>query len=349
MLPESIKTKSMKYTRLLLFFCMLTFGTTTLKAQDLHFTMFDMAPLGLNPAHTGAYLGTARVGGIYRSQWETVFGGYRTPSFFVDAPILAVGKRDWLGVGGMFFTDDAGVAQLKTSGFMFSGAFHHVMGKRGNSTLTLGVQGGSVTRELSTIEELLFGDQLSEAVGGGGMSMTGERLMDEMNTSYTDFSAGLMLRSQLQDGVGLELGVAVDHIIPVEYGFFGSETRPITTTAHANMTFDVSELLRIRPSLLFQTTAGTSEFALQGWAGYLFDQEKQIRLKAGLGYRLSDAGQILLGADIKDLQIGFSYDIALSDLGNEINNQGGFELAAIYIIKIYKTPQVPPSILCPEF
>jgi len=349
MLPVSIKTKSMKYTRLLLFFSVLTFSTATLKAQDLHFTMFDMAPLGLNPAHTGAYLGTARVGGIYRSQWEHAFGGYRTPSFFVDAPILAVGKRDWLGVGGMFFNDDAGWAQLTTSGFMFSGAFHHVMGKRGNSTLTLGIQGGRVTRELGNLEELQFGDQLSESVGGGGMSMSAERIMEDMNTNYTDFSAGLLLRSQLQEEVGLELGVAVDHIIPVEDGFLGDETRPITIAAHANMTFDVTELWRIRPTALFQTTAGTSEFALQGWAGYLFDQEKQIRLKAGLGYRFSDAGQILLGADYKDLQVGFSYDLTLSDLGNEIMNQGGFELAAIYIIKIYKTPEVPPSILCPEF
>jgi len=340
----------MKYTKLLLFFCILTISTATVKAQDLHFTMFDMAPLGLNPAHTGAYLGTARVGGIYRSQWETVFGGYRTPSFFVDAPILAVGKRDWLGVGGMFFTDDAGVAQLTTSGFMLSGAFHHVMGRQGNSTLTLGLQGGNVSRELGNTEMLRFGDQLSEAVGGGGQTMSAESLMDEMNTSFLDFSAGLLLRSQLQDNVGLELGVAFDHIIPMEYNLLGtSENRPLTSTAHANMTFDVTDTWRIRPSVLFQTTSGTSELAVQGWAGYLFEAEKQIRLKAGLGYRISDAGQILLGADYKDLQVGLSYDIALSDLGNQINNQGGFEIAAIYIIKIYKTPEVPPSILCPEF
>jgi len=90
----------MKLVKSLLLFCsILFFGST--QAQDIHWTMFDMSPLTLNPAFTGAYEGTFRVGGIYRSQWNSFTTGFETPSVYVDAPILMIGKKSWLAVGGI--------------------------------------------------------------------------------------------------------------------------------------------------------------------------------------------------------------------------------------------------------
>ncbi|MEL6925345.1 MAG: type IX secretion system membrane protein PorP/SprF, partial [Bacteroidota bacterium] len=36
-----------------------------------HFSLFDFTPLTLNPAQTGAYEGSVRIGGLYRDQWRS--------------------------------------------------------------------------------------------------------------------------------------------------------------------------------------------------------------------------------------------------------------------------------------
>jgi hypothetical protein len=89
-----------------------------LSAQDIHYTLFNMAPLRTNPALTGAFEGTARIGGIYRGQWFSVNGGgdMHTPSFYIDAPIIkGFRDRDWVGVGAVFVQDNAGPFNFRTT------------------------------------------------------------------------------------------------------------------------------------------------------------------------------------------------------------------------------------------
>jgi hypothetical protein len=47
--------------------------------------------------------------------------------------------------------------------------------------------------------------------------------------------------------------------------------------------------------------------------------------------------------------VGFAYDINVSQLSNQTNYRGGFEIAANYIIKKYKKADPKPKILCPRF
>ena len=84
-------------------------------------------------------------------------------------------------------------------------------------------------------------------------------------------------------------------------------------------------------------------------AGYLFNAEKGITLNMGLGYRLSDAINVLAGIKVKSLTVGIAYDINTSSLRTASNYRGGFEIAANYIIKIYKPAVVKPKVLCPRF
>ena len=61
------------------------------------------------------------------------------------------------------------------------------------------------------------------------------------------------------------------------------------------------------------------------------------------------AAQVLAGLDYKDLRVALSYDINTSPLNTATNYQGAFEIAAWYIIKIFKDPEVKQAILCPKF
>ncbi|HMZ89019.1 MAG TPA: type IX secretion system membrane protein PorP/SprF, partial [Chitinophagales bacterium] len=47
-------------------------------AQDIHFSQFFAAPILVNPANTGNFIGSARIGLNYRDQWGSVTIPYRT-------------------------------------------------------------------------------------------------------------------------------------------------------------------------------------------------------------------------------------------------------------------------------
>ena len=54
------------------------------KSQDLHFSMYPLSPLNLNPALTGDFIGDIRANSIHRSQWAAVTVPYSTYSVSSD-------------------------------------------------------------------------------------------------------------------------------------------------------------------------------------------------------------------------------------------------------------------------
>ncbi|MEM6964514.1 MAG: type IX secretion system membrane protein PorP/SprF, partial [Bacteroidota bacterium] len=82
---------------------------------------------------------------------------------------------------------------------------------------------------------------------------------------------------------------------------------------------------------------------------YHLNEEKDMTLNVGLGYRLRDATKFIVGMDYKQFRVGAAYDLTVSDLRDADGVPGGFELGASYIAKIYKKPDVKPVIFCPRF
>ena len=59
--------------------------------------------------------------------------------------------------------------------------------------------------------------------------------------------------------------------------------------------------------------------------------------------------QVLVGFQKGDFRAGIGYDLTLSTLADANNRNGAVEIAANYIFRIYKQPEVDPAILCPKF
>jgi type IX secretion system PorP/SprF family membrane protein len=357
----------------------------SIKAQDLHYTLYDLAPVKLNPAHTGSFYGTVRVGGIFRDQWFTIIDDeYRTPSFFFDSPVIrGFREQDWVGGGLQFVNDRAGTGNLRTSGMLLSASYHFSLDKKQTKILTLGVQGGSMSRKLD-VGMFSAGDLLQSQLDGtaGGQSTdpllntsggqqggSGGRNEGDLNTNYLDINAGLLFHAKDEKkGTDLTLGLAVRHINRGNESFGGTgggggignpnpnpgidtpedSKRPLGLILHGRYEYPVNDTWSAEPSFLFQTIGGgKNNIILQGWAGYQFND--QIKLRGGLGYRVGDSAQILLGAVVDEsLQVGISYDLNISQLSGVSSYQGGFEIGANYIIKIYKQPEIKQAILCPK-
>lgn len=340
----------------------------TLNSQDIHFSMFNLSPLTLNPALTGAYEGSARIGGIYRDQWRTVLANpYRTPSFYIDAPIIkGLRSKDWVGVGMTVVSDEAGSTELKTGGSYLSAAYHLALDDKRNKMLTIGFQGGRFQRSVNmNSQELRFADELPKEIGGGGLGIgagANRNIQDEVN--FFDSSIGLLYRTKLAGGNSLDMGFAAYHVIGGRYGLVQNTMdvveppkpggkikntnakKPMRLTFHGTYLRNLSESLMVEPSFLLQSTGGATELALQVLFGLPI--KENVTLRFGPGYRFGDAGQLFLGLDYDQFRAGISYDVNVSSLRSASKYQGGFEIGGYYIIKIYSKKEVPTRILCPH-
>lgn len=348
---------------LTLFIAVLTFGS--LAAQDIHFTQFNMSPMTLNPGNIGRFEGTVRIGGIYRGQWASVLGKgnqYKTPSIWADAPIVrGFRKQDWLGVGLVFINDKAGSSALTTSGAKLGATYHLALNKKGTTALSLGAQYGKMSRKLDR-DKLQFQDGFDNGNYNIPLSQDYAQVAQD-NVSYTDIDAGIVLSSRLNKTMDFNLGFAMFHLSTPNYGLVsGSSTPPgppgnagggsdlqRRAVFHGQFNMALTDRFNLSPTFLYQTLSGADEIAVQALGGYLFDPVKDITINFGLGYRLGDAIQTLIGAKYKNLRVGLAYDINTSDLTTASNYRGGFEIAANYIIKIYKSPVTKTKILCPRF
>ncbi len=352
----------MRLTKTLFFLAALLGGLNSLQSQDLHNTLFYMNPLHINPAFAGAYEGTYRIGGIYRDQARTVVtNAYSTPSLYVDAPVVMIGKRHWIGVGLLMFRDQAGDGKLRTTAGQLTGAFHLSLDKKGKNTLTLGAQWGRVQRQIKNRFGLEFADFLQQKQDGIANPASADNVLggtggtpspkNDPEKAFTDINAGLLFKSRVKKGLDYNLGFSVRHIATksTDYNFGSSSIKlPLRLTAHAQVNAALNEKWSLSPELYYSSINPASQFQIHGWTGYLLKPEKNIKLNFGLGYRITDAGQILAGLDYGSLKAAIAYDLTLSKLSSTNNYQGGFEIAVYYIGKIYKKPTVKPVIIGPH-
>ena len=186
--PKAVEMQIMKYNWIFLLafvFALPSQGS----AQDRHFTMYDMSPLNLNPALAGAFYGSFRLGGIYRSQWFKGFEGntYSTPAFFGDAPVYrGFRKQDWLGAGINFFQDNAGVGNITTSGILGALSYHFPLDKKQNHILTAAMQFGNVTRKIGDVDKLRFENDITGTGPDESINLSTE------GESFNDWGAGIL-------------------------------------------------------------------------------------------------------------------------------------------------------------
>ncbi|MEM9823243.1 MAG: PorP/SprF family type IX secretion system membrane protein [Bacteroidota bacterium] len=351
-----------------------------LQAQDIHWSLYQMSPLTLNPALTGAYEGTARIGGIYRDQARSITSNaFSTPSIYGDAPLLNVGKTDWVGVGGLLFSDQAGEGQLQNTAALASIAYHKSLDKKRNTVLSFGLQGGIVQRRIDlngtstenpdggfTNTGLWFGDEVEQSLRNNQPRM--QTSMSRQNgfvdnVSYFDLNAGVLLTTKLNKQTDINIGASLYHILKPKYGFFkGNENPsgiqdpdsltvrlPMRFQLHGQFNFAMNKKWTLSPGFLYNRISSASELQVQALLGYTINPQKETTLRFGPGYRLGDAFEVLLGVDMKNLRVMASYDVTLSSLSDLNSSVGGFEIAAYYIIKIFKEPVVKPVIFCPRF
>ena len=113
------------------------------KAQDFHLSLYDAAPLFLNPAMTGVIDAKYRIHAQYRNQWNSVaYKPYNTALISADMP-----KGKW-GFGIQIIEMRAGIGNYNVFQGMLSASYTVPLDKKKFHHLAFGLQGGIMQKSV---------------------------------------------------------------------------------------------------------------------------------------------------------------------------------------------------------
>lgn len=312
-------------------------------AQDIHFSQFYMSPLNLNPAMTGVMNCNQRFVVNYRNQWASALAAnaYNTYSASYDQKI-AVGERDYFGVGASFWGDKAGELSFGTTQGRLSFSFSKFMGgSRGSAHyLAFGADAALSQRRINTIDARWPSQH--DGNGGFDAGATGETL-ENTDFIYPDIAAGLVWFSVFDEDNNFYAGAAMHHLNQANISFLNQEVSLYTRlTFHAGGQFGISPSFSMVPGAIVmiqgphrEYNAGTNfrfkmggrgssqYFQVGGW--YRFGTKSEGSLH-------SDAAILMTRFETGGYGFGFSYDWTTSKFRQAGTANGSFEFSMTYLL-----------------
>lgn len=328
--------------------CCLT-GALSASAQDLHFSQFFNSPLSTNPANTGFIPdGNYRVGLNYRNQWATIPVPYKTMSLFGDFQLF----RDrleygWVGIGGMLLRDVAGAGNLTSTKGYGSIAYHQLLGM--SSLLSAGFNVGFANKRVD-LNKLTFGTQWNGQFFDAQM-VSGEPIVNA-STGYFDMQAGLNYAYFPTDNIYVNAGFSVQHVNkPRETFYAGNNQIDPRYIGFINASLKLNDMIILNPGAYYAQQAGSSEIMFGGYAAYNLSGDGDKQVFAGLYYRMKDAVPFMVGYQMSNVRLMFSYDVTVSTLAVANSRQGAYELGLIYtgVYPNRSFSSARRSTICPSF
>jgi type IX secretion system PorP/SprF family membrane protein len=334
-----MKKAFLKRSLVLLASCLLFEGA---KAQvDPHFSQYYVYPSWLNPALTGAFDGSYRVSGIYRSQWGNVSSPFKTSGFSAE---FTTEKN--INVGASVIRQTAG-----SGGYSYTTAYGNVaytgvrLGAMETHRITFGMQAGFIERRFD-LSKMTFGDQWNPGSGFNPSNPSADMPARNASAAFDVGAGALYFDATPGKKANAFGGVSVSHLTRPEDKFRdASDARlPMRFTAHGGVRIHVNEDFSITPNALF-LRQGTAEEKMIGAYGQL-KITSTTDLMLGANYRFKDAFSPYVGFTYNNMVLGASYDVNTSDLSKMANGSNSFEISlSFFRKKSVKTPEV--EFVCP--
>jgi len=305
--------------RYILTYCLLLM-TLVSKAQDPQFTQFYANPLYLNPAFTGTSV-QSRAIMASRIEWPSIPGAFQTYSLSYDQffPMMKS------GFGVDIYYDRAGSGGLSTTSAKFLYAYELKIKRdlfiRPAAEIGYGQRGIDFSR-------LTFGDQLNT-----GNPSTAEPI-DLQRKQFFDIGAGILLYAPKYWA-----GMTFSHINTPDQSLLNDKSPlPMKFSLHGGYKLRLKSQKSLNREYVF--------FAFNYKAQGKFDQldlgayYEHNNITIGVWYRGlpvvynkntgvgRDAVAILVGWSQNGMNVGYSYDITISQLG--LSTGGSHEITIAY-------------------
>jgi type IX secretion system PorP/SprF family membrane protein len=313
------------------------------KAQDWHLSMYDAAPMFLNPAMTGVVDGQWRVHAQYRNQWSSVnFKPFNTALISFDAP---VGK--W-GFGGQIINYRGGIGNYNALQGLGSVAFTVPLNRKKSHALSIGIQGG-VTQKNVEYQLHTFDNQYTTQNGGGfdnGLS-SGENFNGQ-SFIVPDLNAGILYYyAKQQSRINPFIGASVFNLLTPQESWYGANNKlPMRYYVHAGTRINITETIYFIPKALWMQQESFTEITFALDAGF-FLKQSEVYILGGLTFRNKDAFVVTIGAKKANYIAKISYDTNVaSKLTPASNGRGAFEISFTYMHqkKDKKTVKICPQL-----
>ncbi|HQQ94317.1 MAG TPA: PorP/SprF family type IX secretion system membrane protein [Bacteroidia bacterium] len=307
-----------------------------LRAQDFHLSMYETAPLFLNPAMTGLIETKMRAHLHFRNQWNSVaYKPYTTALASLDVP-----KGKW-GFGGQITNMRAGIGNYNVLQLLGSTSYAVYLDAPKKHSLSLGLQAGFTQKHLE-YPILTFDSQWTSANGGSfdNSLSTNENFQGRSQFQEAVNFGMLYYYGQHQNRLNPFFGFSAFNITRPKESFIGSNNRlPVRYYFHPGVRVNVSELFYFIPKVLIylQTKTVQETYALD--AGYYFKGEKFYAL-GGFMYRHQDASVIHLGIKKDNIMFKFAYDFNVSTLRGLSKSRGAYEISITWYGKKEKTNEI---------
>jgi type IX secretion system PorP/SprF family membrane protein len=310
-------------------------------AQDFHMSMYDAAPLFLNPAMTGLVEGDWRVHAQYRTQWKSVnFKPYTQALISFDMPY-----KNW-GFGVQLNNFRAGFGNFNAFNALGSVAYKIDLNKRKTHHLSFGIQAG-VSQKSVEYKLLTFNNQYSIANGGEfDYALANQENISAQAILNPITNVGLLYYfSKQRVKLNPFIGGSLFHLYaPKETFLSQTNVVPNRIYVHAGMRINITERFYLIPKILVQNQRKFTEQTLALDAG-LFLKASEFYLLAGVVYRNKDASIFSFGIKKENFTLKMAYDLNISKLARVSQGKGGFEIALTYV---HKKKQPKEAKICPR-
>ncbi len=324
-----------------------------LQAQDFHFSQFYAVPTLINPANTGNISGNYRVGAISKSHFLEKSNQYQTIAAFADVAILEgeFGRDSWLGLGGNFYYDNAGVGLIKTLNGGGSVAFHRILIPK-TLHFSAGMNFNYVRKQID-LDALYFNSQYGE--NGLEADLPSNEAFYRDALKYLDVGVGGSLTYVLEKILELNAGLGFLHVNrPRETVYFASNNtgrnkKAIRPVAHLTAEIDLGHF-GVHPAFLYSRDKGSRELIMGSHFSYKLSYDAQdqyaTNILVGAWYRWDDALIASLGLSVQNYRLLLSYDANTRQLQNGSPNRRGFEVSLLHT-GAWRAPQ--SRMHCPRF
>lgn len=315
-------------------------------ASDIHFSMFEHAPLTINPAQTGGFKGDFRAYANYKDQWRSVASPYKTICISGDAPLLRKKwKKGFIGVGGLIFNDRAGDAKVGTTNFNLALSSFVFTGPR--SSVSGGLSAGYVLRSINP-SALTWDNQYDPNAGAYNPALASGENFVTANYGFFDAGAGIAyhygkgeMYSTANNKLRITIGAAYHHATLPKFSFLGDSKEKLygKIIGHGSALIGIKNTnLSICPQLLYMRQGPVQEITPGVMFRYMVQEAshytgffKESAISLGGYMRVQDAAVFCLLYEFANYAAGISYDFNISKLRVASNMRGGLEIMLRYI------------------
>jgi type IX secretion system PorP/SprF family membrane protein len=328
----------------LLTFTLLIFISLKTNAQDVHFSQFWNTPLLQNASFAGKSGANIRAIVNHKSQWGSVTTNpFKSYGVNLDMRLNGSSKDNFFGGGISMYTDVAGASNMRTTLVNLAAAYHIKIDNK--NFISGGLQAGFNQKNIDNTD-LRFDNQFDGAGHNSGLS-SNENLTNlseikptaSAGISYMWSNAfGKASNRAIKGKKEINIGLAVHHFNSPRFNFVQQEKLGLKYIASFEGSFnDPSTPWTIKPAAFIALQSKASDIVFGSLFEYTLNESSQITdlrnevsIAFGGYYRFKDALIPTFQVRWNSFDIGFSYDVNLSQLSGASQNNGGFEISLKY-------------------